>query len=120
MSVEDKLKSYILQKYRSIREFSIESEIPYSTIDNIFKRGVLGGGMSTIMKICDCLEISIDSLSHGEIEETATMKPKYDDNTQLAFDMYLQLDSIDRAEIRGEMKNMLKSEKYNRPQAKNA
>lgn len=120
MSLENELKSYILQKYRSIREFSIESEIPYSTIDNIFKRGVLGGGMSTIMKICDCLGISIDSLSHGVIEEIAAIKPKYDENTQLAFDMYLQLDSEDRAEIRGTMKQMLKSEKYNRPQAKNA
>lgn len=29
-----------------------------------------------------------------------------------AFDLYIQLDSNDRAEIRGEMKHMLKAEKY--------
>ena len=39
-------------------------------------------------------------------------KPGIDITTQQALDLYLQLDSDDRAEIRGEMKQMLKSEKY--------
>ncbi|MGN1418497.1 MAG: hypothetical protein ACI4W6_04145 [Acutalibacteraceae bacterium] len=122
MSIEEKLKKYILQKYRSIREFSFVSEIPYSTIDNIFKRGVSGTGMSTIMKICDCLGISIDSLSRGLIEEKSEkQKSVVDEKTQIAFNMYQQLDSADQAEIRGEMKQMLKSPKYSpRESKKNA
>ena len=33
--------------------------------------------------------------------------------TREAFEMYIQLDSDDQGEIRGEMKQMLKAEKYN-------
>lgn len=36
----------------------------------------------------------------------------YDDKTASAFTMYLNLDSEDRGEVRGQMKQMLKSNKY--------
>lgn len=40
--------------------------------------------------------------------------PSEVDPDQFAIDMYKQLDSDDKAEIRGEMKQMLKSSKYNK------
>ena len=38
MSVESKLKELILKRYNSIREFTQEIDIPYSTIDSILRR----------------------------------------------------------------------------------
>ena len=37
---EDLLKDLILEKYKSIREFTQEIDMPYSTVDTILKRGI--------------------------------------------------------------------------------
>ncbi len=65
---EDKLREHILSKYKSIREFTVEIGMPYSTIDSIFKRGIRKASVDNIIKICDFLNISTDSLINGEIE----------------------------------------------------
>ncbi len=67
MSTEDKLKDLILKRYHSIREFAIKFDIPYSTIDSIFRRGVGNSSVSNIIKICKALGISADALADGEI-----------------------------------------------------
>ena len=68
MSVEEDLKQFILQKYKSIRAFTQEIEIPYSTVDTMFKRGIQGAGVGNVLKICKALEIDIDSLAEGNIK----------------------------------------------------
>lgn len=55
-------------------------------------------------------EIEQASLSSKAINEQIELK--YGKMTCEAFSMYVQLDSDDQGEIRGEMKHMLKSEKY--------
>lgn len=67
MSTEDKLKNYILTKYRSIREFTNEIDLPYSTMATILKNGVLNAGVHNIIKICHALNISADALAEGKI-----------------------------------------------------
>jgi transcriptional regulator with XRE-family HTH domain len=64
---EKVLKDLILSRYKSIREFAIETGIPYSTIDSIFKRGIANSGVSNVMKICNKLGIDIDSLIDGRV-----------------------------------------------------
>ena len=77
MSTEDKLKDLILKRYHSIREFAIKFDIPYSTIDSIFRRGVGNSSVSNIIKICKALGISVDALADGEITpvKSKTAKP---------------------------------------------
>ena len=72
MSTEERLKAFILTKYKSIREFSGTVEMPYSTIDSIFKRGVVNSGVDSIIKICAFLGISVDALIMGEIAPSDT------------------------------------------------
>ena len=67
MSVEQELKQVILSKYKSIRAFSIAVDLPYSTIDNIFKRGLMGTGVQTVMKICESLCLDMKELAKGSI-----------------------------------------------------
>ena len=45
MTIEEKLREYILTYYKSIREFTQKAEIPYSTMDGILKRGIANGNM---------------------------------------------------------------------------
>ena len=67
MTIEEKLKALILKRYHSIREFTIDIGIPYTTMDSIFRRGIGNSSVSNVIKICKALKISADALADGEI-----------------------------------------------------
>jgi hypothetical protein len=67
MTIENKLKDYILSQYKSIREFCMMNDFAYSTVDNIFRRGILGSSVSIVIRICDRLGIDVDELVNGNI-----------------------------------------------------
>ena len=55
MSLEDELRELIINKYRSIRQFSIEANIPATTIQSMLNSGIQNAGVKKVMKICDIL-----------------------------------------------------------------
>lgn len=63
LSRELKLRFMILDRYPSLREFSRQADIPYSTLMTVFKRGVAGAGFDLIMKICQALDIDPSELT---------------------------------------------------------
>lgn len=65
--IEDKLKEYILERYNSIREFSISIGMSQSTIDSMLKRGLDNSSVKNVIKICKALNISVDGLANNEI-----------------------------------------------------
>ena len=67
MTTEEKLKDLILRRYHSIREFTIAIDIPYTTMDSIFRRGIGNSSVTNVIKICKALGISADALADGEI-----------------------------------------------------
>lgn len=67
MTIEEKLKDVILKRYHSVREFTIENDIPYTTIHSIFRRGIGNSSIANVSKICKALGISTDALADGEI-----------------------------------------------------
>ena len=67
MTTEEKLKDLILKRYHSIREFTIAIDMPYTTMDSIFRRGVGNSSVTNVIKICKALGISADALADGEI-----------------------------------------------------
>jgi len=74
--IEDDLKYLILRKYKSIREFANVINMPYSTIDSIFKRGLQNSGLANIIVICRELGISVDSLAEGAIVYAGGNSPR--------------------------------------------
>lgn len=72
MCIELKLKDYILSKYKNIKAFSEDAGIPYTTVNNLFTRGLSRTGMTTIVKICNTLDIEIESLEKNKIVEKKT------------------------------------------------
>lgn len=56
-----------MSRYSSLREFTIESDIPYSTVNAILKRGIANSTLSNVSKICKALNISLDELEHNRI-----------------------------------------------------
>lgn len=69
MTIEEKLKEYIISNYKSLRNFVKTSGVgvPYSTIDGILKRGIGCASIDNVFKICDALGISADALIDGQI-----------------------------------------------------
>lgn len=67
MTTEEKLKDFILSKYRSLREFTQAIDMPYSTMTTILKRGIDNSNVQNIIKICQALEIKADDLAEGNI-----------------------------------------------------
>lgn len=67
---EEKLKKKILERYGSIRQFSLKIGVPHTTIDSILKRGIINSNVGNVIKICKELDVSIEKL----IEEEKNIK----------------------------------------------
>lgn len=85
MTIEEKLKSLILSRYKSILAFSKESGVAYTTIQSIFTRGIKNSSITSIIKICKKLEISADALANDEIEYERSADEKVLDIQELVF-----------------------------------
>lgn len=85
MTIEEELKALVLTSYGSMREFSIVLNMPYSTLDSIFKRGVENASIGNIIKICCVLHISVDELAAGKIvkRQVSTATPNEDELIRL-------------------------------------
>lgn len=62
MSREETLMQLIKLKYRSLHNFSLESGIPNSTLNSMFKKGLGGTSFDTVLKVCSLLDCDIYSL----------------------------------------------------------
>lgn len=70
LTVEEQLKSRILEEYKSIRAFALKNDFPYSTIDNIFQRGFGNLRIHTITKLCHVLNLDMEVLlNEGMVKE---------------------------------------------------
>ena len=57
MNRETKLRNLILDQYTSLRQFAIETDIPYSTLMTLLSRDVGGASFDVIIRICKQLKI---------------------------------------------------------------
>lgn len=71
MSREDTLLKLIKLKYNSLRNFSIESNIPNSTLNSMFKKGIGGTSFDTVLKVCSLLGCDVYSLDGEQSEISA-------------------------------------------------
>ena len=69
MTIENQLRELILLKYGSLREFTFNIGLPYSTLSTILKNGIMTANISNVVKICDALNIKIDELVEGRLVE---------------------------------------------------
>ncbi|MDO5484937.1 MAG: helix-turn-helix transcriptional regulator [Sarcina sp.] len=52
------LKGVILSQYKSVRQFAVEMDIPYSTLVTALERGIEGMAYSTVIRICEALSLN--------------------------------------------------------------
>ena len=58
MTREQKLRNMILDRYKSLRQFALEADIPYSTLMTILSRDLGGASFDVVVKICRRLEVN--------------------------------------------------------------
>ena len=66
-SIEHELKELILERYGSLSEFCKKTDLPWTTLDSILKRGVDKANIRNILKITSELKIDVECLANGEI-----------------------------------------------------
>ena len=65
MNREQMLRNLILDRYPSLRQFSKEADIPYSTLMTILSRGVGGASFDAVIQICKKLGVDPVNISDG-------------------------------------------------------
>lgn len=56
-AITELIKSEVKKQYKSVRQFSEKSGIPYSTLSNAFSKGIGGTSYDTVLKICKILKL---------------------------------------------------------------
>ena len=134
---EDQRKQYLIEIGNRIKQLRTEKDMSQdelakrsgygsrSTINKI-ELGINDVPQSKIKAIAEALGVSVGTLlcwdefdeKHDtkkiqkEVNLIEHIERQHGKTTREAFAMYIQLDSDDQGEIRGEMKQMLKAEKY--------
>lgn len=109
----------------NMREVARQLNIPYTTYVG-YEKGDREPNSETLIKIAEFYDTTVDYIlgvprSYKAIHENSCSKTdifkqiqeNYGPSTKEAISIYIQLDTEDKAEIRGEMKQMLKAPKYN-------
>lgn len=65
--VEADLKQLIIDRFGSLSKFSEVIDMPWTTLDGVIKRGVNKANITSLIKICEGLNINCESLYYGRL-----------------------------------------------------
>ena len=102
------LKGVILSRYKSIRQFAVAMNIPYSTLITALERGVDGMAYSTVIRICEAL--SLNPLDFSPLEEQDSLSSQI--TTRRVMDRYWKLTKSGRKKVLDIMDDYLRIPEY--------
>lgn len=108
MTKAEILKQEILKQYRSVRQFAIEMEIPYSTLVTALERGIEGMAYGTVIKMCD--KLSLNPVDFTSLETDASLGAQLLENRVMQY--YMKLNPLGRDRILELMDDLVQIEKY--------
>lgn len=108
MTKAEILKQEILKQYRSVRQFAIEMEIPYSTLVTALERGIEGMAYGTVIKMCD--KLSLNPVDFTSLEADAALGAQLLENRVMQY--YMKLNSLGRDRILELMDDLVQIDKY--------
>ncbi|WP_370850226.1 helix-turn-helix domain-containing protein [Megasphaera sp.] len=122
MGIGKRLSDLLSQKNMKVSELAERANVKASTIYSIIKRDNMKVDLDILLSISNVLGVHAEYFKDGNIyshqQYISENALKYDilvkkvPDIKEAVDLYIHLDPIDRVEIRGEMKGMLRAEKY--------
>ena len=108
MTKAEILKKEILTQYRSLRQFAIEMEIPYSTLVTALERGIEGMAYGTVIRMCD--KLKLNPIDFTSLERDTSVSEQLLENRVMQY--YVTLNSEGRSKIMDIMKDYSEIVKY--------
>lgn len=108
MTKAEILKAEILKQYKSVRQFAIDMEIPYSTLVTALDRGIEGMAYGTVIHICD--KLSLNPVDFSSLEKGEVLGEKLLENRVMQY--YIQLNKRGRKKILEMMEDYVQLDKY--------
>jgi hypothetical protein len=108
MTKAEILKAEILKQYKSVRQFAIDMEIPYSTLVTALDRGIEGMAYGTVIRICD--KLSLNPVDFSSLEKGEVLGEKLLENRVMQY--YIQLNKRGRKKILEMMEDYVQLDKY--------
>ena len=102
------LKQEILKQYKSVRQFAIDMEIPYSTLVTALDRGIEGMAYGTVIRMCD--KLSLNPVDFSTLEKGEVLGEKILENRVMQY--YIRLNKKGRKRILEMMEDYVQLEKY--------
>lgn len=108
MTKAEILKKEILSQYRSVRQFAIEMEIPYSTLVTALERGIDGMAYGTVIKMCE--KLSLNPVDFSSLERDTPLAAQLLENHVMQY--YVKLNQNGRDKVLELMEDFVQIEKY--------
>lgn len=102
------LKNEILRQYRSVRQFAMDMNIPYSTLVTALERGIEGMAYGTVIRMCD--KLSLNPVDFSSLEREASLGVMLLENRVMQ--NYVKLNQEGRDKILELMEDFAQIEKY--------
>ena len=100
------LKKEILSQYRSVRQFALEMQIPYSTLVTALERGIDGMAYGTVIKMCN--KLNLNPVDFSSLERDTTISEQLLENRVMQY--YVKQEGRDK--ILGLMDDFVQIKKY--------
>jgi len=108
MTKAEILKQEILRQYKSVRQFALDMEIPYSTLVTALDRGIEGMAYGTVIRMCD--KLSLNPVDFSSLEKNEILGERILENRVMQY--YVQLNKKGRKKILEMMEDFVQLEKY--------
>lgn len=108
MTKAEILKKEILTQYRSLRQFAIEMEIPYSTLVTALERGIEGMAYGTVIRMCN--KLGLNPIDFTSLERDTSVSEQLLENSVMYY--YMKLNPEGRQKVMGIMEDYSEIEKY--------
>lgn len=102
------LKKEILAQYRSVRQFAMEMNIPYSTLVTALDRGIEGMAYGTVIRICD--KLNLNPIDFTSLERDVAVSEQLLENRVMQY--YLKLNGLGREKMLELMEDFVQLKKY--------
>lgn len=108
MTKAEILKKEILRQYRSVRQFAMEMNIPYSTLVTALERGIEGMAYGTVIRMCD--KLSLNPVDFSSLERDTSLGAQLLENRVMQY--YVKLNQNGRDKILELMDDFVQIDKY--------
>lgn len=108
MTKAEVLKKEILKQYRSVRQFAMELDIPYSTLVTALDRGIEGMAYGTVIRMCD--KLSLNPVDFSVLEKDVSLDAKLLESRVMQY--YLKLNQVGRDRTLEYMDDLSQIDKY--------